>query len=323
LVPPLTVLYLVPSVRTPDGERTASSHYKEAASSTADAFSVLFLFEFTSTQSGTLLDMLKNTNKNFGRLVLLFMIVGTALIMKAQVLTSSSLSSLKTSMSESQKESDYILLPHPKFNIPLKLVIAKTVSVKDVRDTISDIQALKERYSHHYQIQWKLFCYKNETYESLLEQSFDEDGWKQDYNTEIYLWPGKNKINFWYKYLNPELIPSDIDYIWMMDGDIRLRNMAWDCFWNFVAEFQPAIFAPSIMSSSDPQSEHRKFYAGSTHPQKCHTADPSMGKNNDIQHLIATDNWTVKDNDIQHLIAMDIWTVEIQLPIFTRFNEAT
>jgi hypothetical protein len=68
--------------------------------------------------------MLKNTNKNFGRLVLLFMIVGTALIMKAQVLTSSSLSSLKTSMSESQKESDYILLPHPKFNIPLKLVIA-------------------------------------------------------------------------------------------------------------------------------------------------------------------------------------------------------
>jgi hypothetical protein len=87
----------------------------------------------------------------------------------------------------------------------------------------------------------------------------------------------------------------------MMDGDIRLRNMACYCFWNIVAEFQPAIFAPSLMSSPDPKSERRKLYTGSTHPQKCHT-DPSMGK----------------DNDIQHLIAMDTWAVEIQLPILTR-----
>jgi hypothetical protein len=231
------------------------------------------------------------------------MVVSTALVLNLQALTSSESYSLQTSMSESQTARDYMMqkaLVRPKFNIPLKLVIAKTVSVKDLKDTISDIQALKERYSHYYQIQWKLFCYNNETYESLLE-IFDEDSWKQDYNTEIYLWPGKNKINFWYKYLNPELIPSDIDYIWMMDGDIRLRNMAWDCFWNFVAAFKPAIFAPTLMSNPDPKSELRKHFTGSTHPQNCHI-DYSMGK----------------DNDIQHLIAMDTWVVEIQLPILTR-----
>lgn len=183
----------------------------------------------------------------------------------------------------------------------LKIILAKTVSVNDVGDTIRDIETMTEKYSGQFQLQWKLFCYQNQTFNSL-RQRYDEHHWKQAFNTDLYMWEGRNKINFWYKYLNPQQIPSDVDFIWMMDGDIRLRNMAWSCFWDMVKKFRPAVVAPAIMSSLDAESEKRKLYTGSTHPGHCYNESFS-------QPL---------ENDFEKLVAMDVWVIEIQVPVFTR-----
>jgi hypothetical protein len=200
---------------------------------------------------------------------------------------------------------------HPKAR---KLIIAKTIAFNDVNDTIADMRAMSEhscRDSSHayphalnscFHVEWKLFVYGNSTYDTLLKQ-FNDHKLKQDFNAKVYLWENKNKVHFWYKYLNPTLISGDVDYIWMMDGDIQIRTMNWDCFWSDVETFKPAIFAPALMSSPDPISEERKYYGGSTHPQHCYNTN-----NNNTSIL----------NDFQRLIATDVWVVETQLPIFTR-----
>lgn len=181
----------------------------------------------------------------------------------------------------------------------LRLLLAKTVSSRDVEDTVLDIQSIQMEHTKDFHIEWKLFCYKSETYDKILS-TYSPNEWKDQFNTEIHLWEGKNKINFWHKFLKPDLIPGYIDYIWMMDGDIRLRNMAWDCFWDTALSFKPAIFAPTIMSSTSYKTERRKLYSGSTHPHQCYNTSyvPEF------------------QNDFQRLMAMDAWVIEIQLPVF-------
>jgi hypothetical protein len=201
-----------------------------------------------------------------------------------------------------------------------KVIIAKTIALNDVNDTIADMRAMSEHscsysshaYPHHapnscFHLEWKLFVYSNSTHDTLLNQ-FNHEKLKQAFNAEVYLWENKNKVNFWFKYLNPTLISGDVDYIWMMDGDIQIRTMNWGCFWSDVETFQPAIFAPAVMSSADPISEARKFYVGSTHPQHCYSYNNTNNNN----------NHTTVPNDFQRLIAMDVSVVETQLPIFTR-----
>ncbi|CAJ1963988.1 unnamed protein product [Cylindrotheca closterium] len=188
----------------------------------------------------------------------------------------------------------------------IRLIVAKTMSLKDMNDTIVDIETMQQKVDaktmdHDYEVEWILFTYKNETYDALLEY-LDTKQWKEKYRTTIYLWEGKQKLNFWQRYLNPSSIPNNIDYIWMMDGDMRIRDMAWDCFWKTARLFDPAMFAPTIMADADMYSESKKRYAGSSHPMKCHT-DPSMDPEN---------------NDFQHLIAVDVPLIEVQTPIFRR-----
>ncbi|KAL3933711.1 MAG: hypothetical protein SGBAC_010273 [Bacillariaceae sp.] len=181
----------------------------------------------------------------------------------------------------------------------LRLLLAKTISKRDVEDTIKDIESIQMHHTENYHIEWKLFCYKNETYDSILS-TYSAAEWKQQFNVDIHFWYGKNKINFWHRFLRPDLIPEYIDYLWMMDGDIRLRNMAWDCFWDTALGFKPAIFAPTIMSSFNYKTERRKLYTGSTHPHQCYNESyiPQA------------------KNDFQRLMALDVWVIEIQLPVF-------
>mmetsp|Transcript_24795 Transcript_24795/g.60962 ORF Transcript_24795/g.60962 Transcript_24795/m.60962 type:complete len:297 (+) Transcript_24795:243-1133(+) len=181
----------------------------------------------------------------------------------------------------------------------LRLLLAKTISSRDVEDTVKDIKSIQMQHTEDFHIEWKLFCYKNETYDSILS-AYSKAEWKEQFNAEVHFWSGKNKINFWHRYLKPDLIPEYIDYVWMMDGDIRLRNTAWDCFWHTALAFNPAIFAPTIMSSLSYETEQRKLYSGSTHPHQCYNTSfiPQI------------------KNDFQRLMAMDVWVIEIQLPIF-------
>ena len=182
---------------------------------------------------------------------------------------------------------------------PLSLIVAKTLSPKDVKDTLLDILYFRDNLkSTEYRIDWRLFCYKNETYNALLNQ-YSLETWQQDYQTTIYLKEKGIKNNFWSPYLDPAMIPGYVDYVWVPDGDIRIRSMAWDCFWQLVRKFQPSIFAPAIMASSDSRTEDSKTYTGSSHPYQCY-ADSS------------------KPNVFERVVAMDVSMVENQLPIFTR-----
>jgi len=97
--------------------------------------------------------------------------------------------------------------------------------------------------------------------------------------------------------LNPKSISDTTDYVWIIDGDIRLRNIAW----NIVSRFKPANFAPTIMASTDPEREKHKSYVGSTHPWHCYT-EPNL------RH----------PNNMEQLLAMDVPLLEIQLPVFKR-----
>ncbi|KAL3939122.1 MAG: hypothetical protein SGBAC_006102 [Bacillariaceae sp.] len=220
--------------------------------------------------------------------------------------------------------------PTAKNGGSLKLIIAKTIAAKDIDETLLDIQSFVARYSAEspsskYQIEWRLFCYKNETMAALLERH-SEDQWMQTYNTKIYLQPGSNKVNFWHKYLDPKTtIDPDVDYIWMMDGDIQIRYMAWECFWDIAGRFRPSIFAPSLMTNMHSQEwENRKVYVGSIHPHKCHVTDPNKGKGKK-KKKDKTKSTEPKlpllprpVNNFQRMIAMDVWVVEIQLPVFSR-----
>lgn len=80
--------------------------------------------------------------------------------------------------------------------------------------------------------------------------------WRKKHSTEIFLEPGAHKNKFWHRHhLNPKSISDTTDYVWIIDGDIRLRNIAW----NIVSRFKPAIFAPTIMASTDLEREQHKI----------------------------------------------------------------
>lgn len=183
---------------------------------------------------------------------------------------------------------------------PTQLLMAKTISIKDVNDTLADMVALKKQLDpRKFQLRWRLFCYNYETNDYLMDLYTNEE-WKEKLQAEVHHEQGSAKATFWFKHMNPESIPDEIDYIWIHDGDIRLRNMSWDCFWNTVSIFDPAIFAPAIMSSLSQKSEERKIYTGSTHPGHCYT-DPSFKEK---QHVF------------KKVVAMDVSVIEIQTPIF-------
>jgi len=180
------------------------------------------------------------------------------------------------------------------------IVMAKTVSTKDVNDTILDIESLRASLKERqFKLKWRIFCYEDETHQMLLASHAGDEKWRRRHSTEIFLEPGAHKNKFWHRHLNPKTI--DTDYVWIMDGDIRLRNIAWECFWNIISRFKPSIFAPTIMASTDLEREKHKSYVGSTHPWHCYT-----------------DATLPKPNDMQRLLAMDVPLLEIQLPVFTR-----
>ena len=200
-------------------------------------------------------------------------------------------------------------------NNELNLLIAKTVGLQDVQETINDIEYFQQQQQQQHSssttttittsIQWKLFCYSNDTYTELLKFY---NNINNNNNIQIHYEYGWNKVNFWYKYLNPTKTTNNNNnnnYIWLMDGDISIRNIQWDCFWDIIINYyRPAIFAPALYSSYNIQSEKRKIYVGSTHPHWCY---------NNIDN-----NNTNNTNDFQHLIGMDVLVVESQLPIFTK-----
>jgi len=115
------------------------------------------------------------------------------------------------------------------------ILMAKTVSTSDVNDTIFDIESLRASLKdREFKLRWRIFCYNNETYEMIISGHAGNEKWRKKHSTEIFLEPGAHKNKFWHRHhLNPKSISDTTDYVWIIDGDIRLRKIAWNmehCF---------------------------------------------------------------------------------------------
>lgn len=183
----------------------------------------------------------------------------------------------------------------------LRVLIAKTISVGDIEDTVLDIKELSIR-DENITVDWKIFCHQQETHEKLLTAlAKDEPAWNSTnskYKVEVHFEERRYKVLFWKKYLSPTEFHQNIKYIWLVDGDVPLRFMAWTCFWKLVDEkYKPAIFEPAILTRSADRDDSL-YYAGKAHFQKCYS---SMPKSN-----------------FHQLQALETHIVDIQTPGFRR-----
>lgn len=250
--------------------------------------------------------------------VLLHIIVAGFLLQKlsTELQAKESLQSLmeQPELSDNSKQSTFAV-PVDKKNKLLKLWIAKTVSFKDVHETFFEIGNLTNQeawndsdsningYSQAAVVKWKLFCYQNTTHQALLKLR-QENNHSND-QVEIIYSANKKKVFFWYNYMKPTAIPDDIDYVWMMDGDILLRYMSWRCFWRTVLQFQPAIAAPALLMHSQ-HIERDKTFPGAVHPHNCELSDhPSLHKKN-------------RHHNLRELVAIEVVRLEQQMPLLSR-----
>lgn len=187
----------------------------------------------------------------------------------------------------------------PDSKTPLSLLIAKTVSEKDVKETMQDISLIADIEDYNdltsssptatTRTSWKLFCYQEATFKAL-RQSLENHPQRKE--VEIIYQPNKMKIYFWENFL------KDVsqDYLWLMDGDISLQNMNWSCFWNLVSRYDPAIFQPAIVFES-PHEEEKKAKGLGVHYSKCDTDADA-------------------DSILPSLAGVETRMIEIQLPLF-------
>mmetsp|Transcript_38231 Transcript_38231/g.80434 ORF Transcript_38231/g.80434 Transcript_38231/m.80434 type:complete len:460 (+) Transcript_38231:82-1461(+) len=82
------------------------------------------------------------------------------------------------------------------------------------------------------------------------------------------------KIWNWLHHLNETRLLLDrnnnFDYVWMMDGDMKLRTLNWISFWQTMHLLRPKIAIPSIIASRPPK---RSWMGVSTHPILRHRND--------------------------------------------------
>merc|ERR1711887_450251 len=91
-----------------------------------------------------------------------------------------------------------------------------------------------------------------------------------DGRIQLVLEPNKMKPYFWSRHLDPVSIPSEVDYIWLLDGDISVRHMAWECFWSIAHDqLQPSIFQPALLFLDQEREKSKTGWHQVVHPSTC------------------------------------------------------
>jgi hypothetical protein len=170
----------------------------------------------------------------------------------------------------------------------IQLLISKTLGPSDVDETVLDILAMQEKAPTT--IHWTLFCWSSDTYDMLLTRLQNR---MEELRVKLVLEPNVLKTYFWYNYLTNDAIPSTIDYLWLLDGDVVIRHMAWDCYWNIIRQYQPAISQPALID--EPQREKHNFWTAVSHPSSC-----------------------VDNKEFSQLVGLETSFVEQQAPMFRR-----
>lgn len=171
---------------------------------------------------------------------------------------------------------------------PIQVLIARTLSPSEVDEAILDILSMHEKPPT--QVHWRLFCWARQTFDMLQEKLH---GRLDELNVELVLKERVLKTYFWYNHLTQDSIPSTIDYVWLLDGDVILRNMAWDCYWSIIQNYQPAIVQPALID--EPAREEHNFWSAVSHPSAC-----------------------VGDAEFSRLVGIETSFVEQQAPMFRR-----
>jgi hypothetical protein len=176
---------------------------------------------------------------------------------------------------------------------PIHLLIAKTLSPNDVQETIKDILSLKEKNPIVVVTQWKLFCWSQETYDLLQKLLVSNASELSEVSVQVVFHEQVLKTYFWYNYLTSQEIPLTTDYIWLLDGDVILRHMAWECYWAIIQKYRPAIAQPALMDA--PGREAHNFWSAVSHPAQC-----------------------VNDKEFGKLVGLETSFIEQQAPMFER-----
>lgn len=196
--------------------------------------------------------------------------------------------------------------------IPLRILIAKTVSLKDLDDIVlKDIDAMTKR--DNISVHWRLFCYDLATNDELVKR-LENNKFKE--KVEVIFEEKRLKNFFWQKHMTPASIPREIDYVWMQDGDMSIREMAWSRFWYLVhVKYKPAIFMPAH-HSFDPEYDMDLWHAFTAHYDHC---DRSAQQGMPVPHNHYSRLEAVEVENFETCLPgfrRDVWTF-----IHTRFNE--
>lgn len=178
--------------------------------------------------------------------------------------------------------------------------IAKVISKMDIMESLLDVVEVTLRpisNNRRVSVYWKFFCFEEEA-QRLIEAGLRNLKVGEG-RTQVIFEPKKMKPYFWSRYLSPNSIPELVDYVWLLDGDISLRHMAWECFWTISHDqLKAKIFQPPLLFL-DPAAEKSKTgWRQVVHQSSCQTNPAStMGS----------------------LVAIETGFIENQLPVFQRY----
>jgi len=105
------------------------------------------------------------------------------------------------------------------------------------------------------------------------------------------------KVHFWRSHLVPSLT-DQFDYLWLMDGDLRMDYFSWDLYRHFLVRHEPVLSQPSIVGWT---------------PATRSTDHKSLRMRSDPQNL--NSRYHTHDKDLPFPLAWESFKVEMQAPL--------
>ena len=173
------------------------------------------------------------------------------------------------------------------------------ISKSDIFESLLDIVEMSERSfsnNRRLSVYWKFYFFEEEAHD--LMKAGLENIVLDESRTELVFEAKKMKPYYWSRYLDPSSIPQAVDYVWLLDGDISLRHMEWECFWTIAHDqLRPSIFQPALLFLNPEREASKTGWHQVVHPSTCQD-DPTA--------------------TMDSLVAIETGFVENQLPVFRR-----
>ena len=190
---------------------------------------------------------------------------------------------------------------HDSSDFDLKLLVARTISNKELNTTLLDLNSLAKIYSTSFakiQINWIIFIWDENIINnhSILQTLLNSNA---NIIRIVFEKNGK-KPYFWQEHLSPEMIQtSNYDYIWLLDGDMLLSSLDWNVYWKYIFKFKPMISQPATLN---PQFLYTRYQVLNTY------IVPGWP-------MLRWANYN--STGVPIIGALEVGVIEIQCPLFT------